>query len=199
VLHLGWDALGAIGSFGQFVVVVAAAFFGAAQLRHLRRQNELNATLPYFAYQRTDAYLRAALIVRTATEGGDPALRAVIASEDITDPRFVELLRLGMFLNEMALLIESGVIDGDVLLPNFGWQIMTTFDLMRPWVAARRRTLPATWVPLEALAVRARAIRPQDRLITVRKQLPPRLRDAFDRSVEQTRASASLERSEAPP
>ncbi len=122
MLHWGWDALGAIGSFGQFIVVVAAAFFGAAQLRHLRRH--------------------------------------------------------------------------DVLLPNFGWQIITTFDLMRPWVALRRRTLPATWAPLEALAVRARAIRSEDRLSTVRKQLPPRLRDAFDRSLEQKRTAAPLENPE---
>ena len=83
--------LSAIGTFGQFVVVTVAAAFATVQIRQLRRQNELQATIPYFSYSHSTAYRSAVQLVRMQTSAPDDQLTAAIAAGDFSDPRFREL------------------------------------------------------------------------------------------------------------
>lgn len=144
---MGWDALAAIGSFGQFIVVLGAAFFGYAQLKQLRRQNELQATIPYFAFTRTDDFNRAFRIVRDEVLGvnEDETLRPAIARAD-------------NFFNELGVLVQEDMIDEATAVGFFRFQIGATWQTFRPKVANRRSAgVNGFMAPLEALAVRAAA------------------------------------------
>lgn len=135
-----WDALAAISSFGQFIVVLAAAFFGFAQLKQMRRQSELQATIPYFAYTRGEEFNRAFRIVRAEIfdRNSDPQLRAAIAQADINDPRVASLFNLANFFNELGVLVQEDMIDRQTVLSFFRGQILATWELFEPFVIARR-------------------------------------------------------------
>ena len=188
---MAWEAVAAIGSFGQFIVVLAAAFFGYSQLKQLRRQNELQATIPYFAYTRTEGFHAGFKIVRSIIlEGSDDAgLRAQIIAGDLDDPRILALLNLASFFNELGVLVQEEMIDGNTILPFFRGQIISTWELFAPFVIARRQTpgMAGIFAHFEALAVRAQHTSDDDRFARARRLLPPRMRAAFDASTARTR------------
>lgn len=101
---MSWDAIAALASFGQLVVVLLAATLGFAQLRQLHRQNELQATIPYFAYTRTSEFNAGFLIVRDETLGltEDHELRAALAVADLSHPRLVAVFNLANFFADRA-------------------------------------------------------------------------------------------------
>lgn len=186
---MGWDALAAIGSFGQFVVVFLAATLGIAQLRQLHRQNELQATIPYFAYTRTPEFNAGFLIVRQEVLGitNDLELRAALAGADLSHPRVLAVFNLANFFNELGVLVQERMIDDKTIVPYFLFQITATWDIFRPMCAYRRRTgVPSFMAPFEALAVRAAAYNHGDRFKQSRRRLPPELREAYDRSIAET-------------
>ena len=189
-----WDALGAIGSFGQFIVVSVAAFFAVQQIVLLRRQNELQATLPYFAYTRTPEFNAAFIIVRTEMLTGprDPGLARAIADGTLEDQRVLAIFNLANFFNELGVLVQERMIDEDTTLGFFRWQIVATWDLFAPFVASRRASgASGLMTNLEALAVRARAYDMSKRYDRARRTLPESLRGAFDASVAATRAMSA--------
>ena len=185
---MSWEMLSAIGTFGQFIVVIAAAAFATMQIRQLRRQNELQATIPYFAYARSEAYRSAARLVRMQlSDRPDEQLAAALGSGEDLDPRVQELGAHGDFFNELGLLVQEGLIDGRVVLTHFYFHIVATWTVLQPFVAKRRRTQKShMWGSFEALAVRARTVTPADRVKRLRRQLPAELRDDFDRSLKLT-------------
>jgi hypothetical protein len=187
---MSWEMLSAIGTFGQFIVVIAAAAFATMQIRQLRRQNELQATIPYFNYARSEAYRSAARLVRMQlSDRPDEQLAIALAAGDDSDPRVQELGTLGDFFNELGLLVQEGLIDGRVVLTHFYIQIGLAWTVLQPFVAKRRRTQKShMWGSFEALAVRARTVTPSDRAKRLRSQLPAELRADFDRSLELTNA-----------
>ena len=188
---MGWDAVAAVGSFGQFVVVLIAATLGVAQLRQLHRQNELQATIPYFAYTRTTEFNLGFRIVRDEVLGvtDDVELKAALAAADLAHPRVIAVFNLANFFNELGVLVQERMIDVDIIVPYFRFQIITTWSVFRPMCAARRRNgVGGFMAPLEALAVRAAAYDASARFAQSRRALPPRLRADFDRSVAETAA-----------
>ncbi|GAC1410428.1 MAG: hypothetical protein NVSMB64_19550 [Candidatus Velthaea sp.] len=189
--QMGWDALAALGSLGQFVVVLIAATIGVAQLRQLHRQNELQATIPYFAYTRTTEFNAGFRIVRDEVLGvtDDVELKAALAAADLGHARVLAVFNLANFFNELGVLVQAGMIDVDTVVPYFRFQIVATWEVFRPMCAARRRNgVVGFMAPLEALAVRAAAYDESARFVQSRRALPPRFRAAFDRSVAETAA-----------
>ena len=188
---MGWDAVAAVGSFGQFVVVLVAATLGVAQLRQLHRQNELQATIPYFAYTRTTEFNTGFRIVRDEVLGvtDDVELKAALAAADLAHPRVIAVFNLANFFNELGVLVQERMIDVDTVVPYFRFQIVATWDVFRPMCAARRGNgVGGFMAPLEALAVRAAVYDESARFVQSRRALPPHLRTAFDRSVAETAA-----------
>jgi hypothetical protein len=187
---MSWEMLSAIGTFGQFIVVIAAAAFATMQIRQLRRQNELQATIPYFNYARSEAYQSAARLIRMqASDHPDEQLAAALAADDDSDPRVEELGTHGDFFNELGLLVQEGLIDGRVVLTHFYFHIVVTWTVLHPFVAIRRRAQKShMWGSFEALAVRARTVTPSDRAKRLRSQLPAELRADYDRSLALTNA-----------
>jgi hypothetical protein len=186
---MGWDALGAVATAGQFVVVFIAATLALAQLRQLHRQNELQATIPYFAYTRTTEFNVGFRIVRDEVLGvtNDVELQAALAAADLAHPRVIAVFNLANFFNELGVLVQARMIDVDTVVPYFRFQIVSTWEVFRPMCAVRRRNGVAGFMaPLEALAVRATAYDERNRFAQTRRALPPHLRAAFDRSVEET-------------
>jgi hypothetical protein len=198
---VNWDALSAIGSIGQFVVVLVAAFLGIRQLVHLRRQSELEASIPLLSTARSEEHQAAYSLMVAANGGEDPDLVAAIANGDIADPRVRAVLTYAHLLNEIGLLVEEGLIQGTGIIPHYRGAIVMAWDLVTPYVAKQRRNASGSsfFVPLEALAVRARALTTEGRFSIARASLPRELRAAFDRSVNQTRLREPGPSQEPPP
>ena len=187
---MSWEMLSAIGTFGQFIVVIAAAAFATMQIRQLRRQNELQATIPYFNYARSEVYRSAArLIHMQRSDPPDEQLAIALAAADVSDPRVQQLSAHGDFFNELGLLVQEGLIDGRVVLTHFYFHIGAAWAVLRPFAAKCRRTQKShMWGSFEALAVRARTVTPSDRVKRLRRQLPAALRADYERSLELTNA-----------
>jgi len=188
---VGWDAIAAIGSFGQFVVVLAAAFFGFSQLKALHRQNELQATIPYFAYSRTEDFWAGFLIVRSIVYDGndDPELLSQIAVGDLKDPRVLALLNLANFFNELGVLVQEEMIDATTVLAFFRGQIISTWQVFEPFLIERRKgpSMGGIFANFEALAVRAQFASDDKRFARARRLMPAHMRAAFDASTTRTR------------
>jgi hypothetical protein len=192
---LDWNALGAAGSFGQFLVVLVAAILALRQLDHLRRQSELDASIPHLRENRTPQFLDTMALVGAVADGGDEQLRAVIDGGHSTDPRLRQIFMLGMFFNELGLLVEKGLIRGDTILPLYRQEIITTWAVTLPMVRRGRAGREGSmWAPFEALAVRARAINVEGRFSEIRASLPASLRADFDHSLAQTQSSTTAQR-----
>ena len=188
---LDWNALAAAGSFGQFIVVLVAAILALRQLEHLRRQSELQASIPFLGEIQKSAFLEGLALV-VAAAGGDVELRALVERGEVADPRVGKVLHVAMFFNNMGILVEKGLIRGETIIPSYRWQIVMAWDLLLPYARKRRAgTSWAHWAPFEALAVRARAMNVENRFAEVRASLPPPLRANFDRSLAESRPAAT--------
>jgi hypothetical protein len=192
-MPIGWDALTALGSFGQCIVVLVAAFLGLRQLVHLRRQSELEASLPLLSAARSPENQATYSMVVAAANGADPQLCAELEKRESSDPRAHAVLTFAHFLNEIGLLIEEGLITGATIVPHYRTAIVMTWDLLVPFVRQRRQDELGSsfFAPFEALAVRARAMTAGDRFLTARESLPRSLRPAFDQSLNQTCPTAA--------
>lgn len=198
-MPVGWDALTALGAFGQFIVVLVAGFLGLRQLVHLRRQSELEASLPLLSAARSAENQAAYALVVAAANGTDPELCAELEKPESGDPRAHAVLTFAHFLNEIGLLIEEGLITGSTIIPHYRTAIVMTWDLIVPFVRQRRQDELGSsfFTPFEALAVRARAMAAGDRFVTARESLPRSLRPAFDQSLTQTCPSGTSQPSAA--
>jgi hypothetical protein len=165
-----------------------AAFLGLRQLVHLRRQSELEASLPLLSAARSAENQAAYALVVAAANGTDPELCAELEKRESSDPRAHAVLTFAHFLNEIGLLIEEGLITGSTIIPHYRTAIIMTWDLVVPFVRQRRQDELGSsfFAPFEALAVRARAMTAGDRFMTARESLPRSLRPAFDQSLAQT-------------
>jgi hypothetical protein len=182
-MTVDWNMVIAIGSFGQFVVVSLAALFALWQVKHMRRQSELEASLSLLAWARTAEYRDIYPHVIGAAAAGSE-VRIALANGDETDPRVVKVLSFAHFLNEIGILVEQDLIKGSTVVPYYREAIEVTWSLVVPFVARRRGEVPGSsfFAPLEALVLRARAVSGDDRFSRIRRSLPRSLRPSFDRS-----------------
>jgi len=187
-MAIDWNIVIAIASFGQFTVLFVAAFFALWQLKHMRRQSELDASLSLLAWARTSEYREVYPQVLEAARG-DSEVRVALKSGDGADPRVLKVLSFAHFLNEVGILVEQDLIKGSTVIPYYREAIAITWNLVMPFVARRRleEAGASFFVPLEALALRAIALSTDDRFARVRRSLPRSLRAAFDRSQTLTR------------
>ncbi len=195
-MAIDWNMVIAIGSFGQFVVVFVAAFFALWQVKHMRRQSELEASLSLLAWVRTAEYRDTYPHVIGAAAAGSE-VRIALENGDESDPRVFKVLSFAHFLNEIGILVEQDLIKGSTVVPYYREAIVVTWSLVVPFVARRRREVAGSsfFAPLEALVLRANAVSGGDRFARVRRSLPRSLRPAFDRS----RALTSAYQAKDPP
>jgi hypothetical protein len=189
-VKLDWNAVIAASAFGQFVVVFVAALVALRQLKHMRRQSELEASLSLLAWVRSAEYQDAYPHVLEARDA-DSELRLALERGDGADPRVHKVLSFAHFLNEVGILVEQDLIKGSTVIPYYRDAIVTTWSLVVPFVARRRHQEPGSsfFAPLEALVVRAKAVSVDDRFSRIRRSLPRSLRADFDSSRTLTGAS----------
>ncbi len=188
-MSIDWNIVTAVGTFGQFVVVLVAAFLGLRQLRHMRRQSELDASLPLLAWIWSAEYQQAYPLVLEAAGSEDSEIRVALDRGDMADPRAVKVLSFAQFLNQIGLLISTDLIKGSTIIPYYRDAIITTWNLLIPFVVRRRGEEHGSsfFAPLEALVLRAKALSHDERFHEMRQTLPPSLRAAFDQSLTVTR------------
>jgi hypothetical protein len=193
-MAVDWNMVIAIASFGQFVVVFVAAFFALWQVKHMRRQSELEASLSLLAWARSAEYHDAYPHVIGAA-AADSEMRIALENGDESDPRVFKVLSFAHFLNEIGILVEQDLIKGSTVVPYYREAIVVTWSLVVPFVARRRREVPGSsfFAPLEALVLRANALSGGERFSRVRRSLPRSLRPSFDRSRTLTAAYQASE------
>ena len=178
-----WENISAAGSFGQFIVLLAATAFAVRQLRQLHRQNELQASLPYLAIGRTEEWRRARRAIDAIV--ADPVRDRPFdvrewEGEDSSSP----LVWMGNFFNEIGALVQLRLIDGDEVLWSYRFAIIRAWDALLPLTSYYRTAggYPEVWSGFEALMIRARALGPEAAATRMRELLPKHLREEFDRS-----------------
>ena len=188
-MNLDWSVVTAASAFGQFVVVFVAALVALWQLKHMRRQSELEASLSLLAWVRSAEYQEAYPHVLEARDA-DSEVRLALERGDGADPRVHKVLSFAHFLNEVGLLVEQDLIKGSTVIPYYRDAIAITWSLVMPFVARRRHQESGSsfFAPLEALVVRAKAVSVDDRFARIRRSLPRSLRAEFDSSRRLTSA-----------
>ncbi len=156
-----WAALGtAVGSVGSLIVLTTAAFAALVQLRHMRRNNQLQALLAIQQDFRDERLQRAFAFVQCdlATALENPAYRAELARRGFVDGRHHPEMDVCNWFNEVGTLVRSGFIDEHQFFTSFGRLVAFSWTLLAPAIAIlRRQRGPDQYDAFEYLAVRALA------------------------------------------
>ena len=153
-----WDQLAALASFGQFVVVTAAAIFVSATAR------------PSEAAKGPD---RPAHLRRAEPPSRFAAALEVVYNhlpERLDDPDYFQAIREGTatasshnelivmhFFNEIGLLVHEKLVS-ELIVPYIASPCVRAWDRLAPVVELMRRRYPHAYTPLEAPVARARAV-----------------------------------------
>lgn len=177
-----WQALLVITTFGQLVVLAAAAIFAYLQLRGLRRQQEAQLVQHIFD-ELNDAHFAAALhfVYNDLPERlKDSAYVRAIRDGRATASTHSELVVMHFF-NELGLLIHKKLVSEDPIVPFIASPCIRSWQQLAPVIELMRREYPHAYTPFESLVARSRAvdfaaINPRFRAET------PRLRSEWNRT-----------------
>lgn len=180
--------LSAIGSFGQFVVVSAAALFAVFQLRQIRRQVDLQSIESFLNYSRSEEFEILNDAVRRLHDEGPKAWSDPLRWESDDFRRVVRFAVLG---NHIGVLVAARLIREEMIVPAYRPFLLRAWDVLVPWIAAQRHAGETT-VPMlaafESLVVRMTGDGFVDRFAQMRKALPPAARTRYDESNAHIRA-----------
>ena len=181
--------LSAIGSFGQFIVVLAAALFAVVQLRQIRRQVDLQSIEPLFSFSRTEEFQGLIDAVRALHAAGPEAWTDRSRWEST---EFRKVVRFGALGNEVGTLVAARLLPQDLFTPIFRPYFLLAWDVLGPWLAEYRHGNPAMTIPrfaaFEALIVRTSTETDIDRFAQMRAALPPAIRERYTESNARVRA-----------
>ncbi len=95
---MNWEVLGAVGAFGQFLVLFVAAIVAFEQIRQVHKQNELQALMPLLLFSNSAEFFKLREEARALAEliPEDAALREEIVAGKIT-ARITPVFRLCNF------------------------------------------------------------------------------------------------------
>ena len=180
--------LSAIGSFGQFVVVFAAATFALVQLRQIRRQGDLQSMDSFMQFVHTEDFEALVSALRHLRSEGYEAWSDPARWESAD---FRRVIRFAFMGNTVGVLAAERLIPENLIIPPFRPFFLQAWEILGPWLAVQRHGGEAS-VPLlsafESVVVRATADRFGDRVAQLRAALPPELRPRFDESNARIRA-----------
>lgn len=153
-----WDQLSAIASFGQFVVVTAAAIFAYMQLRGLRRQQEGQIVQHIFDKLNHPDFAAALDFVyhQLPDRLNDPDYVRRILDGKATASSHSELIVMHFF-NEIGLLVHERLVS-ELVVPFVASPCVRAWDRLVPVVELMRRRFPHAYTPFEALVARSRAV-----------------------------------------
>jgi hypothetical protein len=136
-----FDLVNSLSALGTFLVVIATAVAGIAQLRHLRASNELEALLR-LTEQLREPDMQAALgFVQRELEAKlrDPGYRAELAHIGFIDSRQHPEMDACNWFNEVGALVKSRLIDERTFLDLFARLVTYYWRQLEPVVAILRR------------------------------------------------------------
>ena len=177
-----WDQLAALASFGQFVVVTAAAIFAYLRLRGLRRQQEGQIVRHIFDELNHPSRFAAALDVvynHLPERLDDPDYFQAIREGTATASSHNELIVMHFF-NEIGLLVHEKLVS-ELIVPYIAPPCVRAWDRLAPVVELMRRRYPHPYTPLEAPVARARAV-DLSAINTRFRSRTPRLRAQWERA-----------------
>ena len=179
-----WDQLAALASFGQFVVVTAAAIFAYLRLRGLRRQQQGQIVRHIFDEPNHPSRFGAALDVvynHLPERLDDPDYFQAIREGTATASSHNELIVMHFF-NEIGLLVHEKLVS-ELIVPYIASPGVRAWDRLAPVARARA-------VDLSAINARFRSRTPRLRAQWERaaRDLTARRITLFDEADERPRA-----------
>jgi hypothetical protein len=133
-----WTAFGTVGSLFVFA---AAAFAAIVQLRHMRRNNQLQALLAIQQDFRDERLQRAFAFVQCdlAAALQNPAYRGELSRRGFVDGRSHPEMDVCNWFNEVGMLVRSGFVDEQLFFPSFARLVIYSWSLLSPAIALLRR------------------------------------------------------------
>jgi hypothetical protein len=156
------ELVNSLASFGTFVVIAATAIAAIVQLRHARSSNHIAAISEIRETMESADFLAAVHFVQTELSAKleDPAFRYQIevpaARSEETRPLIAKIVSIGNFFESMGILVKTGLVDRELVLQLYEYNIRGTWEELEPVAAiARRRGGDAVWENFEYLTVLA--------------------------------------------
>jgi hypothetical protein len=150
-----FDLINSLSQLGTFLVVIATAVAGIAQLRHLRASNELEALLRLTEQLREPDMQTALGFVQRELEAKlrDPAYRAELAHIGFIDSRQHPEMDACNWFNEVGALVKGRLIDERIFLDLFARLVSYYWMQLQPVIAILRRERgPSQYENFEFLA-----------------------------------------------
>jgi len=161
-----------VNTFGTLLtvaIIAATAVAAMVQLRHLRAGNQINAMLSIGNQIDTKAFSDAITLVRARLDSTleDPAYRDYVRARNLgialpaVSEEYRELhhaaLLVGNLYEELGILVKNGVVDRDMLLDRYGFNISILWNAVSRWVGWVRATTGnnGIWENFEYLTVLA--------------------------------------------
>ena len=174
-----WDALAAIASVLQAVLIAAAAAVALVQIRHLNHQNELAAFVQLMATWNSPDVRRARHFVtdELAERLHDPQyLREIAEGRLASHPETLVLNHL----NQVGHLITSGVVKPELLLGEQSGVAWMMWQHLLPVIALRRAARPTFMINFEAFVIRSEGFDAEAIFARLRERTPPALQSKWD-------------------
>jgi len=156
---LRWEQLTAIALIGQSIIIAIGTFLAALQLRGLRHQREAGLIQHIFEKLNEDEFAKALDFVyeelpKSLTE---PAYVREIVEGRATAKSHPELIVMHFF-NELGLLVHTGMVREDPIVPILASPCMRAWQRLAPVIELMQRRYPHAYTPLESLVVRSRSL-----------------------------------------
>lgn len=156
------ELVNAIATLGTFLVIAATAIVAVVQLSHARSSN-LIAALNELRETTEAPEFHAArhfVVTELASRLGDAAFRYQLAKQSARTEEFRPLIAkihaIGNFYENMGVLLKAGLIDRDLALDIWNWNVVETWESLAPVTAiVRREQGSETWENFEYLTVLA--------------------------------------------
>lgn len=152
------DLWSTIATVGTFVVITATAITALAQLRHIRRANQLAGLQSTFGMLQEPSVRELVNFVRhdLSERMKDPTFRTSLLAIPVDRSEHPELYLCDIY-NHIGSFVRSGLIDEDIYLQTDWYNVTLYWGLLCDTIAQGRQNRPHIFENFEWLAARAKA------------------------------------------
>jgi hypothetical protein len=138
------ELISAIAAVGTFVVIAATAFAAIAQLRHLRGSNQISAITGVQEVIESAEFRAARRFIQNNLPRlmKEPHFLPRI-EQRVLDDDLASLNLVGNIFENLGAFCKYGIIDKEIVCDLFSGPILSSWTVMMPIIAIRRRCLDA--------------------------------------------------------
>jgi hypothetical protein len=156
------EIVNTIATLGTFLVIAATAIVAIVQLSHARSSNlitalnELRETTEVPEFHAARHFVVTELPLRLRDAAFRYQLAKQSARTDEFRPLIAKIHAIGNFYENVGVLLKAGLVDRDIALDIWNWNVLETWESLAPVTAiVRREQGDETWENFEYLTVLA--------------------------------------------